>query len=171
MIYFHLEVKMENQINAGNQNTQQIGGNPVSQLIQTPEKPRVNYWMISSLVFGFLFFAILSVNLLNLATAKKKNDLVIPPSQPSTTPVPTESTIKTSLTWEECIKRPGSRMLQTFPGICVTSDGQRITKPIQKPSWGDCSTNPNNKILQTDPLTCIYPDGIRVTAPVTNNAE
>lgn len=132
MIHFHLEIKMENQINAGNQNTQQIGQNPISQSVQLLGKSKVNYWMILSLLFGFLFFAILSVNLLSLITAKKQNDLVIPPSQPSITPVPTEPTNKTSLTWEECIKRPGSRMLQTFPGVCVTSDGQRITEPVQK---------------------------------------
>lgn len=50
---------MENQMNAGNQNTQQIGQNPVSQPVLTPEKPKTNYLMIGGAVlvcfvlFGF----------------------------------------------------------------------------------------------------------------------
>ncbi|MBU1199936.1 hypothetical protein KJ953_00200 [Patescibacteria group bacterium] len=41
---------MENQINVGDQNTQQIGQNPVDQPLPIPEKPKVNYWMISTIV-------------------------------------------------------------------------------------------------------------------------
>lgn len=49
---------MENQINVGDQNTQQIGQNPVSHPVQIPKKPKLNYWMISAgvlvlLVVGF----------------------------------------------------------------------------------------------------------------------
>ena len=50
MIYFHLELHMENQINIGNQNTQQIGQNPVNQPIQIPKNSKVNYWMISTIL-------------------------------------------------------------------------------------------------------------------------
>lgn len=40
---------MNNQTNVGDQNTQQIGQNPVNQLPvnPVPEKPRVNFWVIS----------------------------------------------------------------------------------------------------------------------------
>jgi len=50
---------VENQINAGNQNTQQIGQNPVSQPVVTTEKPKTNYSLIGLVVllcfvvFGF----------------------------------------------------------------------------------------------------------------------
>lgn len=50
---------MENQMNVGNQNSQQIWQNPVSQPIITPEKPKTNYLLIggavlaSFVVFGF----------------------------------------------------------------------------------------------------------------------
>ncbi len=50
---------MENQVNASNQNTQQIGQNPVSQPVMTPEKPKTNYLMIGGIIvacfvlFGF----------------------------------------------------------------------------------------------------------------------
>jgi len=58
MIYFFLEIHMENQINAGDQNTQQIEQNPVSQTASVLDKPKVNYWMTSSLIFGFLLLVI-----------------------------------------------------------------------------------------------------------------
>lgn len=38
---------MENKINTGNQNAQQDEQNPVSQSVQLPEKPKINYWMVS----------------------------------------------------------------------------------------------------------------------------
>lgn len=52
MLYFFIEVNMENQINVGDQNTQQIGQNPTNQppISPAPEKPKINYWMISTIV-------------------------------------------------------------------------------------------------------------------------
>lgn len=50
---------MENQMNVGNQNAQQIGQNPVSQPVLTTEKPKTNYLLIGGIVlvcfilFGF----------------------------------------------------------------------------------------------------------------------
>ena len=50
---------MENQINVGDQNTQQIGQNLVSQQVLSPEKPKANYLSIGGVilacfvVFGF----------------------------------------------------------------------------------------------------------------------
>ena len=50
---------MENKINVGDQNTQQIGQNPDSQPVQISEKPKVNYLVIGItillclIVFGF----------------------------------------------------------------------------------------------------------------------
>ncbi len=41
---------MENKVNVGDQNTQQIGQNPVSQPFSFPEKPKVNYWVTSKVV-------------------------------------------------------------------------------------------------------------------------
>lgn len=47
---------MENQINVGDQNTQQIEQNPTNQPSINPvsEKPKVNYWMISTILFCVL---------------------------------------------------------------------------------------------------------------------
>lgn len=50
---------MENQTNVGDQNTQQIQQNPVSQPVQIPEKPRINYLMISLVVLiCFIVFGV-----------------------------------------------------------------------------------------------------------------
>lgn len=49
-----MEVKMENQTNMGDQNTQQIGQNPISQSTQIPEKPKINYWIVSTIVLVIL---------------------------------------------------------------------------------------------------------------------
>ncbi len=59
MIYFYLEVKMENQININDQNTQWIRQNLAGQPAQISEKPKVNYLVIGItillclIVFGF----------------------------------------------------------------------------------------------------------------------
>lgn len=50
---------MENQVDIGDQNAQQVGQNPVSQPASIPEKPKLNYWMISTavlvlIVVGFI---------------------------------------------------------------------------------------------------------------------
>ena len=49
---------MENQVNVGNQNTQQIDQNPVNQPIQIPEKPKVKY-IILGLVIGLVILVLL----------------------------------------------------------------------------------------------------------------
>jgi len=50
---------MESQINMGDQNTQQIGENPVNQPVPIPEKPRINYLMIGLVVLiCFVIFGV-----------------------------------------------------------------------------------------------------------------
>lgn len=44
---------MEDQPTINNQNTQQIGQNPINQPIQTPEK-KINYWMVSTIVLSII---------------------------------------------------------------------------------------------------------------------
>jgi len=48
---------MENQINDGSQNTQQIGQNPVNQPVLTSEKPKANYLLIGGIILAcFVIF-------------------------------------------------------------------------------------------------------------------
>lgn len=59
MLYFLIEIHMENQTSVGSQNTQQIGQNPINQSSVAPEKPKTNYLLIGGIVlacfvvFGF----------------------------------------------------------------------------------------------------------------------
>lgn len=59
---------MENQVNVGDQNSQQIGQNPVSQPVQIPDKPKINYWMISTLIL----FVVLVIGGLYTFSLRKK---------------------------------------------------------------------------------------------------
>ncbi|MDP3724067.1 MAG: hypothetical protein Q8R11_00360 [bacterium] len=77
---------MENQINDGVQNTQQIGQNPVNQPEPIPEKPKVNYWVISTVIFAFLFLGTLGWYFLYASpqnTQKQINNSTIPELPPS----------------------------------------------------------------------------------------
>lgn len=51
---------MENQINVSDQNTQQVGRNPVIQPTQIPEKPKINYWIISTIVLIILLVSVIA---------------------------------------------------------------------------------------------------------------
>ena len=45
---------MEKQMNVGDKNAQQIGQNPIGQQIQIPKRPKINYWVVSTLVLVIL---------------------------------------------------------------------------------------------------------------------
>lgn len=95
---------MENQTIAGNQNTQQIDQNQVSQPIQIPEKSRVNYWIISTIVLlviavsGGFYVASLKnqLNITNSSQSSKQEVTQIPTNAtPTESPIPTiQPTIK-----------------------------------------------------------------------------
>lgn len=77
---------MENQINVVDQNTQQIGQNPASQPVQIPEKPKFNFWMISTLVSVTLLFGIFGWNIfsaINKANPSGSNINLTQPPQSS----------------------------------------------------------------------------------------
>lgn len=82
MIYFHLEVKMENQINIDNQNNQQVGQSPIDQSAAVQEKPKVSYWAILSVVFVILLLGLVSVYVWNFKTIQK------PTTTPQPSPIP-----------------------------------------------------------------------------------
>lgn len=77
---------MENQINIGDQNSQQVSQNSVNQSVPMQNKPKVNYWMISTLVFVFLFLVMTGMFLLSSKIAEKKT---ISTPKPSTIPTTT----------------------------------------------------------------------------------
>ena len=81
---------MENQINVGDQNTQQIGQNP-NQPEQIPGKPKINYWMISTVVPILIFLG--AVSLYFFSTRQQSNQKTTN-QLPSQTPVPIIQTIE-----------------------------------------------------------------------------
>ena len=66
---------MENQVNVNGQNVHQIGQNPVSRLLRIPEKPKINYWIISTLLLIVILFVGVSwfvLNSKNIISPKKR---------------------------------------------------------------------------------------------------
>lgn len=77
---------MENQINVGDQNFQQIGQNSITQQVQIQKKSKINYWIISTVVF-FLF--LLGASVVYILSNNKSESSNIQPSA-------TEQTQKTA---------------------------------------------------------------------------
>lgn len=69
---------MENQINVGDQNTQQIGQNSVNQPSYIPEKPKVNYWKILTIIFFLLLLGMSTLYV--LSNNNKSESLNMQPS-------------------------------------------------------------------------------------------
>ena len=108
---------MENQMNVGNQNTQQIGQNPINQPLPAPEKSKVNYLVISGVVIAC--FIIFGIGGYYLGTQKnntpQNNQLPIPsPTSSVTTETPS-------------VTNPTSESV-------VTQNPSVTTKPISIPS-------------------------------------
>jgi hypothetical protein len=82
MLYFLLEIHMENQINGGDQNAQQIGQNPISQSTQIPEKPKFNYWMVSTLILTVLLLGVLGWYIFSVIYQTSQAGSSILPIQP-----------------------------------------------------------------------------------------
>ena len=72
---------MENQINVGDQNSQQIDQNPISQSTQIPEKPKFNYWTVSTLILTVLLLGVLGWYIFSVAYRVNQNRSGIFPTQ------------------------------------------------------------------------------------------
>lgn len=64
---------MKYQINMDNQNAQQIGQNPVSQAVQIQEKPKTNFWFISSVL---LFVILITLGIWFAISINSKSKLL-----------------------------------------------------------------------------------------------
>lgn len=70
---------MENQINVGDQNTQQVGQNPADQPVEIQEKPKVNYWTISTIVLLVILLGWSGFYVLNAGEQLKSQQATIEP--------------------------------------------------------------------------------------------
>lgn len=118
---------MENQINVGDQNTQQIGLNPTNQPPSThpPEKQKVNYWMISTILFACLFLVALGVYFFASTSKNKQPEETTTTTEQSSTNSdisPSNQTISTTnrfaylKTTTEDIRGPGEIVVSNFDG-------------------------------------------------------
>lgn len=104
MIHFFLETNMENQVNVGDQNTQQIGQNPVAQPTVL-DKPKANFAvvfavaLVCSVVFGVggYFLGMKSSKSTQNNESAQAQPTAIPTSNVNLTPTPTmeKSNLKT----------------------------------------------------------------------------
>jgi len=90
MIYFHLEVYMENQINVGDQNTKMIDQSQANQPIQLPEKPKINYRMISMFILSVVVVILVGYYIVNFQKSKEYVKETVTPT-PSAIPTQTAS--------------------------------------------------------------------------------
>ncbi len=73
---------MKNQINVGDQNTQQIGQNPIKLSTQIQEKPKFNYWMVSTIILTVLLLGVLGWYVFSLVYQTNQAGSSILPIQP-----------------------------------------------------------------------------------------
>ncbi|PIP17240.1 MAG: hypothetical protein COX44_00965 [Candidatus Portnoybacteria bacterium CG23_combo_of_CG06-09_8_20_14_all_37_13] len=109
---------MENQMNAGNQNTQPFGQNPVNQPAPTPEKPKVNYMVIGLIVLACFVVFGLGVYYLGKQSSSKRA------TQVSQTSIP----IPTTPLLDNCVSDKGEilAVVNTFETLQKNKDSKGV---------------------------------------------
>lgn len=164
MIYFYLVVKMENQINIGDQNAQQTGQNVVSQPMLTPEKPKTNYLLMVGIIlvcfvlFGFGGYYLGKQSINNTSTMVQNNNLpgVEKTNTPTQTNYPTATPTVSPITQKQYgpeslwfrTEGKGREFLDTKVYVSVPTGLSKIDcgdsynfNPIG--GVNDCATEPN----------------------------
>jgi hypothetical protein len=106
---------MENQVNIGDKNAQQIGQNPINQSVQIPKKSKVNYWVVSTI------FLTVVVLLGGLYTSKLVGEVSLKERQTPDTITPTQ-TIQPSPTEKPLPASPAvnDQQLKTYDGKFIS---------------------------------------------------
>lgn len=93
---------MQNQINVGGQNTKQSGKSQINQPVQVPEKPKINYKIISAVILTCLaIFGFSGYYLRKQSSFPKTNEV-----QNSTTSFPTVTPINFNSNWRSYTFQP-----------------------------------------------------------------
>lgn len=96
---------MEKQINVGNQNTQQVGQNPVNRPEQIPEKPKINYLitgvvvLVCFILFGFGGYS-LGRQSGQTQNTTAVNNAVLPTPNVTNSPTPQTKPEDTKVDWK-----------------------------------------------------------------------
>lgn len=125
---------MENQVNIGDQNTQQIGQNPISQPSLAPDKPKTNFLMIGGvvlacfIVFGFGGYYLGKQSSISPVTTNNKQIQAIPTmtselSNPTPTLSPSSTPISVNIPgWKNYTISSLSLSLQYPPNLEILTD-------------------------------------------------
>ena len=66
--------------------------------------------------------------------------------------------------WAECVNMKGSRILESYPGVCITPAGQHFTEPISQPGAShDLTDNWKNYFNTGLGIAFSYPPAFNVT--------
>lgn len=142
---------MENQLNIGDQNTQQVVQNPVGQSVQMPEKSKVNCWMVLTIVFALLFLGTLIWHFFSFPFTGSSKPSANLKGAPSVVPSPT-APITSSNNTEKAIA-----LLESIPEIQIINDS--VIKAGRKPFFtpegenGDVVTISLRESFPDDPHT------------------
>lgn len=132
---------MENQINVGDQSTQQIGKKPDSRPPNIQNNPRINYWMISTLIFAFILVAFTGryIHITDFLEQGGKGAFPTVTEAPPTTVSPDKIKI---------YENPTLRYTFRYPSDW---EGGGITRPTMRPTREEYFqiTSPDYKILDT----------------------
>lgn len=124
---------MENQINLGDQNAQQVEQNSINQPTGTQVKAKVNFWMISTVVFAFLFFVtagIFAVNYSKVKNSQSYQPNIVPQTSPtsSVTSQPSEIPVATQVS---------NLKLEDFPNKELLGENDNYSVYLINPKSGD----------------------------------
>lgn len=131
---------MENQVNIGDQNTKPVGQNPVNQPAPIPEKLKLNYWMVSTIVLalvlllgGIYTFGLRSKPLENKQNLTNVTNNSLPTVTPTTTPLDTVKNWKvyTNPNPKYTIKYPPDWQVDSSKAV-ITQDNQSLFLTVAK---------------------------------------
>jgi len=121
---------MEKQVNIGDQNAQQIGQNPINQLVPTSEKPKINYLVIGTVIsFCFVIFGFGGYYLGTQKSNSSQNNQ--PPVFSPTSSVTTETPPITNPTNEPVVTQ---KPVVTTKPISIPSNWKKYT--AEDPDFG-----------------------------------
>ena len=164
---------MENQINVGDQNTQQIGTNPINQPVVSPEKPKTNYLLIAGIVIAcFVVFGIggylLGIKQWSTKKSISKPSLTETSLSPSNTPVPDKTfnwKVYSNTAFNYSLKYPMNWQI----GVEGNADPNTFSSPFfSSPCTydrGDLCTQLNIQATDMDALKSNDPDYYKTLQP------
>lgn len=170
---------MKNQVDVGDQNTQQIEQNAIIQPTQNPEKSKVNPWIISTVILFFLLVGTFASSVSKPKTETLDNNVstITPTGQTtiSPTPVSVSSTHDSVLNWKT-YTNVFSRYQYSFPyswknaGPCPQSEGPNCGGGPHNNSFASKSGSDAYFMVRYDEAGCLS-DMTQIKTPFIDAKE